>query len=180
MQDCRDAQSRDSKEFAAFFNEGNVQVHLLHTRHKRGSGLCLKHAQLRVPNLARGMLVLRPRWVSESIRAAQARKGEFSSALAAYSRAADLAPGIAGYRLRQAEMLFQNNRAHDADVMMRGIVRKNPSYAGRPTSTCCIRLKVPASACLTPVHMTHGRLVSSSMIYWMKDEIATGHSSAEA
>ena len=27
MQDCRDAQSRDSKEFAAFFNEGNVQVH---------------------------------------------------------------------------------------------------------------------------------------------------------
>ncbi len=26
MQDCRDAQSRDGKEFAAFFNEGNVQV----------------------------------------------------------------------------------------------------------------------------------------------------------
>ena len=26
VQDCRDAQSRDSKEFAAFFNEGNVQV----------------------------------------------------------------------------------------------------------------------------------------------------------
>jgi len=25
-QDCRDAQSRDGKEFAAFFNEGNVQV----------------------------------------------------------------------------------------------------------------------------------------------------------
>jgi len=30
---------------------------------------------------------------------AQARMGQFSSALAAYSRAADLAPGIAGYRL---------------------------------------------------------------------------------
>ncbi len=26
MQDCKDAQSRDGKEFAAFFNEGNVQV----------------------------------------------------------------------------------------------------------------------------------------------------------
>ena len=61
MQDCRDAQSRDSKEFAAFFNEGNVQVHLLHTRDERELGLCLKHAQLQVPNLARGMLLLRPR-----------------------------------------------------------------------------------------------------------------------
>ena len=71
--------------------------------------------------------------------------GEFSSALVAYSRAADLAPGIAGYRLRQAELLFQNNRAHDADVMMRGIVRKNPSYAGRPIITCYIRFKVSAS-----------------------------------
>ncbi len=61
----------------------------------------------------------------------QARMGQFSSALAAYSRAADLAPGIAGYRLRQAELLFQNDRAHDADVMMRGIVRKSPTYAGQ-------------------------------------------------
>ena len=60
----------------------------------------------------------------------QARMGRFSNALAAYSRAADLAPGIAGYRLRQAELLFQNDRAHDADVMMRGIVRKSPTYAG--------------------------------------------------
>ena len=56
--------------------------------------------------------------------------GRFSNALAAYSRAADLAPGIAGYRLREAELLFQNDRAHDADVMMRGVVRKSPSYAG--------------------------------------------------
>ena len=56
--------------------------------------------------------------------------GRFSNALAAYSRAADLAPGIAGYRLREAELLFQNDRAHDADVMMRGVVRKSPTYAG--------------------------------------------------
>jgi hypothetical protein len=26
VQDCRAAQSRDAKEFAAYFNEGNVQV----------------------------------------------------------------------------------------------------------------------------------------------------------
>lgn len=89
----------------------------------------------------------------------QARLGEFSSALVAYSRAADLAPGIAGYRLRQAELLFQNNRAHDADVMMRGIVRKNPSYAGRPIITYCMNFKVSASDCINPVHVTHGRLV---------------------
>jgi hypothetical protein len=84
--------------------------------------------------------------------------GEFSSALAAYSRAADLAPGIAGYRLRQAELLFQNNRAHDADVMMRGIVRKNPSYAGRLTRTYRIRLTVAAFEYLTSIHFTHENL----------------------
>ncbi|EIE21375.1 TPR-like protein [Coccomyxa subellipsoidea C-169] len=83
LRDCRDAQDRDSKEFAAFFNEGNVQV----------------------------------------------RVGQYEAALAAYSRAADLAPGIAGYRLRQAELLFQNARPADADSMMRGVVRKNPNYA---------------------------------------------------
>ena len=66
----------------------------------------------------------------------QARMGQFKSALAAYSRAADLAPGIAGYRLRQAELLFQNDRAHDADVMMRGVVRKSPNYAGEHSGVC--------------------------------------------
>jgi predicted Zn-dependent protease len=60
----------------------------------------------------------------------QVRLGRYQEALAAYSRAADLAPGIAGYRLRQAELLFQNARESDADVMMRGVVRKNPNYAG--------------------------------------------------
>lgn len=58
------------------------------------------------------------------------RVGAYDAALAAYSRAADLAPGIAGYRLRQAELLFQNARAADADTMMRGVVRKNPNFAG--------------------------------------------------
>ena len=63
---------------------------------------------------------------------AQVRVGAYDAALAAYSRAADLAPGIAGYRLRQAELLFQNARAGDADTMMRGVVRKNPNFAGGP------------------------------------------------
>ena len=29
LQDCRAAQSRDAKEFAAYFNEGNVQVYFV-------------------------------------------------------------------------------------------------------------------------------------------------------
>lgn len=58
------------------------------------------------------------------------RVGQYEAALAAYSRAADLAPGIAGYRLRQAELLFQNSKTADADSMMRGVVRKNPNFAG--------------------------------------------------
>lgn len=39
------------------------------------------------------------------------------------------------WRMVQAELLFQNARPADADLMMRGIVRKNPNYAGaRPLS----------------------------------------------
>ena len=52
----------------------------------------------------------------------------------------------AGYRLRQAELLFQNERAGDADLMMRGVVRKNPTYAG--TQQRC-RKRVPDTpACM--------------------------------
>jgi hypothetical protein len=39
------------------------------------------------------------------------------------------------WRMVQAELLFQNARPADADLMMRGVVRKNPNYAGaRPLS----------------------------------------------
>jgi tetratricopeptide (TPR) repeat protein len=56
------------------------------------------------------------------------RLGDFEAALADYSRAADLAPGLAGYRLRQATLLFQVGRAEKACRMMQGVVRKNPQY----------------------------------------------------
>ena len=36
----------------------------------------------------------------------------------------------AGYRLREAELMFQDGQADKSDRMMRGVVRKNPNYAG--------------------------------------------------
>ncbi|KAK9834883.1 hypothetical protein WJX81_006337 [Elliptochloris bilobata] len=83
VEDCEEAESLDPREFAAWFNQGNVQMRL----------------------------------------------GQFSGALASYRRAADLAPGIAGYRLREAELLFENDQAGDADRMLRTVLRKNPRYA---------------------------------------------------
>jgi len=44
------------------------------------------------------------------------------------------APQIAGYRLREAELLFENDRAGDADRMLRTVLRKNPRYAGTRTA----------------------------------------------
>ncbi len=83
---------------------------------------------------------------SVPIAPAQVRVGQYEAALAAYSRAADLAPGIAGYRLRQAELLFQNARPADADSMMRGVVRKNPNYAGAPRSFYVVIIACGSSA----------------------------------
>ena len=37
---------------------------------------------------------------------------------------------IAGYRLREAELLFENDQAGDADRLLRTVLRKNPRYAG--------------------------------------------------
>ena len=37
----------------------------------------------------------------------------------------------AGYRLREAELMFQEGQAATADRVMRGVVRKNPNYAGQ-------------------------------------------------
>lgn len=36
----------------------------------------------------------------------------------------------AGYRLREAELLFQEGQLDQSDRLMRGVVRKNPFYAG--------------------------------------------------
>lgn len=33
-------------------------------------------------------------------------------------------------RLREAELMFQEDKVTDADRLMRTVVRKNPSYAG--------------------------------------------------
>lgn len=33
-------------------------------------------------------------------------------------------------RLREAELMFQEDRVADADRLMRTVVRKNPTYAG--------------------------------------------------
>jgi len=60
---------------------------------------------------------------------ALARLQDYAGALESYRTAADLAPGIAGYRLREAELMFQEDRVADADRLLRTVVRKNPTYA---------------------------------------------------
>ncbi len=68
------------------------------------------------------------------------RLGQFEEAEASFSRAADLAPGIAGYRLRQAQLAFQNGHTQRAVQLMQGVARKNPQYAGalqRRMHQCC-------------------------------------------
>ena len=36
----------------------------------------------------------------------------------------------AGYRLKEAELMFQDGQADKSDRLMRTVVRKNPNYAG--------------------------------------------------
>ena len=45
---------------------------------------------------------------------AEMRLGDFNSALTSYTYAADAAPGIAGYRLREAQLLFEVRSLHQA------------------------------------------------------------------
>lgn len=54
---------------------------------------------------------------------------DYDGALVAYERASALAPGIAGYRLKQALVLFQLNRPVEARKLVEGLVRKYPNYA---------------------------------------------------
>eukprot|EP00850_Spirogloea_muscicola_P004921 SM000022S07135 [mRNA] locus=s22:120745:122939:+ [translate_table: standard] len=60
---------------------------------------------------------------------AQSKVKDYPNALKAYERASLLAPGIAGYRLRQALALFQLERPSEAAQLMKGLVRKYPNYA---------------------------------------------------
>lgn len=58
-----------------------------------------------------------------------ARVKNYEEALTAYARASLLAPGIAGYRLKQALILFQLERFREASKLLEGLVRKYPNYA---------------------------------------------------
>ncbi|KAG2501266.1 hypothetical protein HYH03_001072 [Edaphochlamys debaryana] len=59
----------------------------------------------------------------------QLRLGEYDNALASYSAAADLAPGIAGYRLRAGQLQWQCGQADAAVRTVKGVLRKSPRYA---------------------------------------------------
>ncbi|KAK9810839.1 hypothetical protein WJX73_000709 [Symbiochloris irregularis] len=84
IDDCDAAVQRDPKEFAAWFNKGNVE----------------------------------------------ARLQQYDSAFDSYRQAADLAPGIIGYRLREATTMYQlDGQQQDASRIMRSVTRKNPGYA---------------------------------------------------
>ena len=66
---------------------------------------------------------------------AEMRLGDFNSALTSYTYAADAAPGIAGYRLREAQLLFEVRSLHQA-------LTRGPSQYPRCTTqvpACCTR-----------------------------------------
>jgi len=81
--DCDAAIERDPREFAAWFDRGNVQM----------------------------------------------RVGDYPGALLSFKQAAELAPGLAGYRLRYSTLLFQEGDGDAARRQMRGISRKYGNYA---------------------------------------------------
>jgi tetratricopeptide (TPR) repeat protein len=83
VEDCDVAITSDPKEFAAWFDRGNVQM----------------------------------------------RQEDWNAALESFSKAADLAPGLAGYRLRAAALLFQTGNTDKAQQQLRGLVRKYGNYA---------------------------------------------------
>lgn len=57
------------------------------------------------------------------------RLERYDQALEDFRTAANLAPGLAGYRLREATLLYQQGEPEGAKTMMKGIVRKYPRYA---------------------------------------------------
>lgn len=92
LADCDSAIERDAKEFAAWFNKGNVQLRLT----------------------------------------------DYDAAYSAFSRAADLAPGIAGYRLRAGQLQFQVGDVQGSLRTVKGVLRKNPNYAEAHTTLAAI------------------------------------------
>lgn len=57
------------------------------------------------------------------------RLGDYEQALTDFTTAADLAPGLAGYRLRAATLAFQAGDTAGAKRTMAGVARKNGRYA---------------------------------------------------
>ncbi len=57
------------------------------------------------------------------------RMGDFTAASSSYTQAADLAPGIAGYRLRAGTLYYQIGDTARALSTVRGVLRRNPRYA---------------------------------------------------
>ncbi|KAI3435885.1 hypothetical protein D9Q98_001943 [Chlorella vulgaris] len=95
--DCDRAIELDGKEFAAWFDRGNIDMRL----------------------------------------------GDYGAALTDFCTAADLAPGLAGYRLRHATLLFQQGDVAAARRMMQGVTRKSGNYS-------------EAHAALAAVHWSQG------------------------
>lgn len=54
--------------------------------------------------------------------------GEYTAAAASFTQAADLAPGIAGYRLRAGTLYYQMGDTARALSTVRGVLRRNPRY----------------------------------------------------
>lgn len=59
----------------------------------------------------------------------EVRVKDYDNALRSYERASLLAPGIAGYRFKQALVLFQVGRSEESKKLLQGLVRKYSNYA---------------------------------------------------
>lgn len=81
--DCDRAIELDPKEYAAWFDRGNIDLRLQ----------------------------------------------DYAAALTDFGTAADLAPGLGGYRLRQATLMFQQGDVDGARRTMQGVTRKYSNYA---------------------------------------------------
>eukprot|EP00897_Mesotaenium_endlicherianum_P001483 jgi/Mesen1/1362/ME000013S00852 len=68
----------------------------------------------------------------------QAKVQDFDASFAAFEKSALLAPGIAGYRLREAQMLVQLDRLRDAEKMLQSLVRKYPNFTEAHASLAAV------------------------------------------
>ncbi|GFR42536.1 hypothetical protein Agub_g3442, partial [Astrephomene gubernaculifera] len=69
----------------------------------------------------------------------QLRLRDWAAAAGCFVAAADLAPGIPGYRLRAAQLQFQTGDVAGAVRITQGVIRKNPNYAEAHLSLAAMR-----------------------------------------